>query len=134
MAIELISKEIVTRPILWPIVVVLSIFMCAIIAVMIIMYVRKGTSMHKIIKAFSCITGIGFAAMLLTMAITGIFFRVDTDEFRYTVQINRSVMTLDQYDNFKYTLRPTQGQQANTFIFTSAQDLNEEAINNLITE
>lgn len=134
MAIELISKEVVTRPISWPIIAVVSIFMCAIIAVMIIMYARKGTSMHKIIKAFSYITGIGFAAILLTMAVTGIFFRVDTDEFRYTVQINRSVMTLDQYDNFKSILMPTQSQQPNTFIFTSDRDLTEEAINKLIIE
>ena len=134
MPLEIVSKEALTKPILWPMLTVACITIAGLIVLMCILGLKKNINMRKIISALGWIGGGGIGLMLIAALVTGIFFRVPSNTFRYEIKINPEVMTLQQLEDFKHSFRPESCHDKVVYTFTSSKDLSAEDIIQTLNE
>lgn len=104
-AIEITSKEIITKPISWPTVTITILLIASLIGILIYCFISK--NYNKTIK-YLTIIGLGGILVLFTVtAICAIFFRVPTSRYKYEGTINKDKMTISEYEEFtsRYNFR-----------------------------
>ena len=96
--INIISKEAITTGVAWPVVLVGSLVVAALIGSLIDLAISKNA--ERTIKISSTVGMIGIVVLLATQIITSIFFKVPTGRYRYEATIDREQMTVAEYDEF----------------------------------
>ena len=96
--INIISKEAITTGVAWPVVLVGSIIIIALIGSLVDLAISKKA--ERTIKFSSTVGTIGIVVMLITQIITSIFFKVPTGRYRYEATIDREQMTVAEYEEF----------------------------------
>ena len=98
--INVISKEIVTQPIQWPI--VLSGVLTIVAMFIVLGWEIVNKRMDSIIsgKRLAAVTGIGISIMLVVGLVCSVFFRVPTEKYKYEATIDKDKITVAQYEDF----------------------------------
>lgn len=106
--IHIISKEVITQPLQLPLHIIAAITISLLVGALIYLFKNsyKGYVNFKVVE-FIAITGIaGITAMLVSMIICSIFFKVPTDRYIYTATVDKENITVAEYEEFIETYKP----------------------------
>ena len=96
--INIITKEAVTTANPLPAIIVCVILATCCVAGMVYLFVKNNPDRYAKMLAVLCI--IGFPALLISMLISSLFFRVPTGQFKYTATLDENNMTIQESKAF----------------------------------
>ena len=97
--INIISKEAITAPESWPVILTGSIVILGLIGTLIYLFISKNTD--RTIILVDTLGGLGVLALIAVGILSSIFFQVPTGRYKYEATIDKENMTVAEYEEFR---------------------------------
>jgi hypothetical protein len=105
--IEIISKEPIIQPVLWPVGIILSLVLLGLFAIIVCLYLPCTKDALDKIQKYTYIVGFGGIALLFfSTLICCTFFRVPTGQYQYEATINTDKISVAEYEEFLENYKP----------------------------
>ena len=103
--INIISKEEITKALVWPSYIIGGIVIALLIGLMICSFTMQDPC--KVLERMLAVGGVGLLTFFVIYFITAIFFRVPTGRYRYEATVDKDKITVSEYEKFIEEYNPT---------------------------
>jgi hypothetical protein len=99
--INIISKEAITAPESWPVILTGSIVILGLIGTLIYLFISKNTD--RTVMLIETLGGLGVLALIAVGILNCIFFQVPTGRYKYEATIDKENITIEEYEEFMHS-------------------------------